>query len=211
MDDELIDVGFLYPVIDGQIYVGQRGTEPYQGFYGPIGGKSESHNPNDLPYIKEYPAQPHVPYSDIIAKARNKEFGHASATREFYEEVFQIKTVPWEEVLNIFKIGAITDSFGDKFTNCQFYLAMVTRNSFKLSPRELKNIKALTEINEKELYPLAKASLFGLKKALAKGVIKKLESYTSLSIINQIPDFDINEIQQIMENKNTSIEGLIDL
>ncbi|MFA6253368.1 MAG: hypothetical protein WCV69_03745 [Patescibacteria group bacterium] len=209
MEDKLIDVGFLYPVIDGQIYVGQRGTEPHQGFYGPIGGKSESYNPNDRPYIKEYPAKPHIPYSDIMAKARDKEFGHSSAIREFYEEVFQIKTVPWDEVSNIFKIGAITDTFNDKITNCQFYLAMIDRNSFDLSPRELTNIRPLEEIKVEELYPLAMASLFGLKKVFAKGVVKKLEPYASLNIISQIPDFDNKGIKQIMKNKNTSIEDLM--
>lgn len=211
MEETLIDVGFLYAVIGGKLYVGQRGTEPHKDFYGPIGGKSEIHNPNDAPYIKEYPAKPHVPYSDVIAKARNKEFGHSSASREFYEEVFQMKNVAWEEISNIFKIGAITDTFKDKTTNCQFYLAMVARDDFNLSPRELKNIKPLAEINTDELYPLAKASLFGLKKAFEKGIIKKLEPYTNLNISDQIPIFDTKEIKDIMKNKNTSIEGLINI
>ena len=35
-------VGFLIPVIDGEIWLAQRGTEPFKGFYGGIGGKAES-------------------------------------------------------------------------------------------------------------------------------------------------------------------------
>lgn len=209
MEETIIDVGFLFPVIDGKLYVGQRETEPYKGLYGPIGGKSEGYNPNDLPYIKEHPAKPHIPYSDIIAKARNKEFGHSSAIREFYEEAFQMKTPLWEEVSNIFKIGAITDSFNNKTTNCQFYLAMIQRSNFDPSLGELRDIAPLEKITKSQLYPLAKASLCGLQKALDKGIIKKLKPYLSISLHKQIPSFDANEISEIMQNRSTSIEDLI--
>lgn len=207
--DKLIDVGFLYPVIDGKIYVGQRGTEPYKGFYGPIGGKSEIHNPDDPLYVKDFPATPHVSRADVLAKARDKEFGHSSAVREFYEEAFQIREIPWNEVSAIFKIGAITDSFKDVTTNCQFYLAMIGRNGFNPSSRELTDIKPLEEVDESQLYPLAKASLFGLKKAFEKGIIKKLEPYLALFLEGQIPDFNSRDFLELLRGKATSIEGLI--
>ena len=90
----------------------------------------------------------------MLAKARNKEFGHSSAIREFYEETFQMTTVPWEEVSNIFKIGGIIDSFNNKNTNCQFYLAMIQRNSFNLSPRELSDISPIEKISNSQLTTL---------------------------------------------------------
>lgn len=203
-----IDSGFLFPVINGKLYVGQRRTEPYEGMYGPIGGKSEIHRRSETPYVKEYPAKPHVPRSDISAQKRSKEFGHSSAIREFYEEAFQMTEVPWEEVSNIFKIGRIKDSFEGFNTNCQFYLTMIQRTQFDPSPRELSNILPLEEIEINQLYPLAKASLYGLKRAFEKGIIKKLQPYSSLSISKQIPTLDKNEISQIIQGRSTSIEGL---
>ncbi|HTK03697.1 MAG TPA: hypothetical protein VL401_02945 [Alphaproteobacteria bacterium] len=210
MPKEIVDVGFLFPVINGKLYVGQRGTEPYKDMYGPIGGKSEKHNPHEAPYIKDYPAKPHIPSSDVLSEIKDKEFGHTSAIREFYEEAFRVTSVPWSEVSNIFKIGRIEDLFNGTDTNCQFYLAMIQRGGFHLSPRELQDISPLTEIEIHQLYPLAKASLYGLKKAFDKGIIKKLEPYSLLSVDKQIPSFDIAEIAEIMHGRSTSIEGLHD-
>ena len=208
--DNLIDVGFLYPVIQGQIYVAQRNTDPYRTYYGPIGGKAEAHNPDEPAYIKDQPAHKHIPYSDTLAQARNVEYGHTSALREFYEEVFQIKQIDWTEISNLFKIGAITDQFKNRLTNCQFYIAQLERTDFRLSTRELSNIKPLIEVNPDQLFPLAKASLYGLKKALYKEEIKKLKQYQKINLKAQIPELKQKEIQEIMRNRGTSIKELLE-
>jgi hypothetical protein len=201
---KIINVGFLYPVINGIIYVGQRGTEPQKGLYGPIGGKSETHNPSDKPYVKESPAIPHIPRTDLAVKEQNKEYGHVSALREFYEEAFQIELIN-DEISDVFKIGSISDEHNGIATNCQFYLAKIDREDFNLSPRELHDMKPLQEVSVGELFPMAKLSLFALKKVLEKGVIKKLENYRDANIKNQIPDFDKVEIIKMLKGKTTTM------
>jgi hypothetical protein len=203
-DVKIINVGFIYPVINGIIYVGQRGTEPQKGLYGPIGGKSETHNPDDKPYIKDYPAVPHIPRTDLAVKEQNKEYGHISAAREFYEEAFQMELID-DEVNDVFKIGSISDEHNGVATNCQFYLATINRSEFNLNPRELHDIKPLQEVGVNELFPMAKLSLFALKKVLEKGVIKKLKTYSDANIQNQIPDFDKGEIAEILKGKTTTM------
>lgn len=209
--DTLIDVGFLYPVIGGQIYVAQRNTDPYKKFYGPIGGKSEAHNPDEPPYIKDQPAHKHIPYSDILTRSRNKEYGHTSAVREFYEEAYQLKLIDWNEISDLFKIGSITDQFNGLITNCQFYLARLARSDFNPNLRELSDIKPLIEIEPGQLFPLAQASLYGLKKALDKTEIKKLEPYQAMKLQAQTPDLRPEDISQIMHDRHTSIKELSDV
>jgi hypothetical protein len=86
---------------------------------------------------------------------------------------------------------------------------MIQRSHFNPSPRELTHISPLENISITQLYPLAKASLYGLKKAFEKGIIKKLEPY--ISMYEQMPSFDVQEISEIMQGKSTSVEGLISL
>ena len=209
----VVSAGFLFPVIEGKIYkgkicVGQRGTPPNKGLYGPIGGKAESFNSGDEPYVKRFPAEPHVPRSDIDAKARGIEFGHASAIREYYEEAYQMFEVDSEtlekEVTRVFKIGVIRDK-----ADCFFYLATIARDKFDLSPRELLDLMPLEDVSISELFPLAKASLFGMKYDLREGRIDRLRHYVDMGLESQIPDFDPAEILEIMEGESTTINGLV--
>lgn len=204
---KIVHVGFLYPVIKGKLYVGKRGTEPHQGLYGPVGGKSGVFNPNDKPYTKSFPARPHTAHADFFAKLNNVEYGHASAIREFYEEAYQLSAIE-EEVTDIFRIGAINDEYNGAYTNCQFYMAQVTRSIFNLSKRELHDLCPIETVNPQDLFPLAKLSLFALKYVLSKGIIERLKPYAPFHIENQIPDLEIKEIQQLLSNKMTTMEGL---
>ena len=86
---------------------------------------------------------------------------------------------------------------------------MIKEKDFNLSTREISEILPIEHINTDLFYPLAKASLFGLKKAFEKKIIKKLKPYEEFSILEQIPDFNENKIKEIMKDRSTSIEGLI--
>lgn len=164
--------GFLIPIIDGKIWVGQRGTEPHKGLYGPIGGKSE---PPEQEHT-QHPAMVYAPgdhqrvsLTDLMAESEGREIPAETRVREFCEEVFTGLHYPADfssqDITGVGKLGWIIDSpKPDVDFVCYFYLAKVGRKDFRPSPRELTAFKPLEQLAADErLFPIARYAFAHLK------------------------------------------------
>lgn len=187
MQEKIVDVGFLYPIIDGKIYVLERRVLPYRELYGPIISGLADEN------------------GDFISGAGDE----SAVVGKFYEDVLGVSEYSRDDVSNVFKTGVITDFGRDRTINCHFYLAMFSSDNFDFSTSLTKGLKPLTEIDEEFLYPLAKASLFGLQRILERGGVRGLDVYFSLKLEEQIPEFNEEEISEVMQDKATSVAGLV--
>jgi hypothetical protein len=157
---------FAYPLINWEIYVAQRNTEPFIHMRGPIGWKAESHDTiNERPTYKNTLGwRQELILTDTIHQAQWLEFTATTAIREMIEELFTIKE---PKAINRFieqniksqkRIGLVVDA-----VHCSFYIVECLSSNFNISQRELGGVKKLNEIPLDELYPLAKASLYQIK------------------------------------------------
>ena len=197
--DNVKDVGFIFPVYNGEIYLGQRGTEPFNGYWGAIGGKQEKSSgepvfehsitkPNGLDYRS---------IGDELAIKAGREIIGDASVREFMEEAFTHLRYP-EDVRNlishVYKLGFVSDTpfeGGPRF-DCFFHLATILRNDFNPSPREIHGIKPLREIDPEEIFPMSILALehirWGIENRLFEHSIGA-EAYGSLNV-TQIPEFE---------------------
>ncbi|HYD03152.1 MAG TPA: hypothetical protein VEC16_02530 [Alphaproteobacteria bacterium] len=193
-------VSFLLPIINGQIYLGQRGTPPFQGFYGGIGGKAEAksdrylHNQKQL--ITTHGGHKKTSLTDIIASQSGLELFSETAIREFCEEIFSKSKFPEnftkQDITDIYGLGFIRDVLPEepKTQNiCYFYIANVNRTDFSPSPREILNFKSINQIPLSQIFPLTKMALNHLEYSLNpdNGLsIEKLEPYKKYDLYKQI-------------------------
>ena len=208
----VVSVGFFFPVLrDGKIYLGQRATPPHQKLYGPIGGKSERLSVGMAPMMTTESVFHQAPcIADRISLARGIEYGHLTATREFCEEAFGKQ----RRIDDIVRLGAIEDTYDGLPQCCQFYLGDVFAlpEDFRLNPRELRQMKPLTELSPEQIFPIAKAALEGLRYILTNPLFAFSENhkpYTDLKIAEQIPHFAPEELAEILKDRRTSIIGAI--
>ncbi|MCF7866352.1 hypothetical protein K9L67_01840 [Candidatus Woesearchaeota archaeon] len=194
-------VSFLIPIIDGEIWLGQRGTEPFKEYYGAIGGKVDESTSLDNNYaqIIKKPGN-HKEYSvlDKIALEKQKEFFKKAAVREFAEEIFSKQQFPNDfsnkDITNILKLGVIEDTLlnqPDYRNDCIFYLANINRKDFTPSLREIKNFQPLSKINYSEIFPITKIALIDLKYKSKKFKLNFLNDYPK-EIFEKIPDYEID-------------------
>lgn len=197
---------FLIPLLDGRIYVAQRGTEPHKGSYGAIGGKSEPQKAESerLRLVQTAGEHLKISFSDLHAKSQGREFTLDTAIREFCEEAFSTLNYPSD-----FKEGDFTDAvslgwIGDRiepfpaFIN-QFYIGKVNRKDFSFSQREIKDFKPLQEISGNQIFPITQAALIQLRYLLSNEKhftsIPELLPYKSMDLLKQIPDIRLDKIR----------------
>jgi len=165
---------FLFPVVDGRLFVGQRNTPPFEGFWGPIGGKNDSRKnvaPSrwDSPKLIEKMGGHKVlsivdRYSDMIGA----EYMQGTAVRECCEELFSDEKFPDDfeddDFSDVVRVGSLDDCVEIKGRTVEtanyIYISRVGRTDFSPSPREIAGFKPLTEITSGDrMFPLAKLAL----------------------------------------------------
>jgi len=190
--------GFLFPVIDGIIYLGKRGTPPYEGMWGAIGGKAEKTTKPGLITTPIPITKPggHIDISvfDRIAMNEGRELVLETCVRECFEELFSDKKYPDDfaphDVMAAAFLGFVIDL--DKQGNeheCNFGIASVTRHDFFPSPRELIGFAPLSEIDPETIFPISRIPLVEIKYLWENGM-HKYGRCASLSMYNlgaQIP------------------------
>jgi len=200
---ENIYSSFLLPVIDGKIHLGQRGTPPYKGHWGPIGGKSQQaegtafwQRPHELTTIC---GGKKTSIADRIAITLGHEYRGETAVREFCEEAFSLRKYPddfqEQDITHVHKLGYWKDfhpNHPQKNFVCYVYIATINLHDFSLATRELTELRPLEEIVEPDtaLFPMAKVALAHLQYTLSlSGVVEGLEPYVPLQLPAQIPSF----------------------
>ncbi|MFH1972676.1 MAG: hypothetical protein ABIJ18_04325 [archaeon] len=215
MEDKIgTSVTFTIPVINGQIYLGQRGTEPFQGYYGAIGEKVEkglSHPFNQRLYKETLGG--HLVPSAITRNAEllGEEQPIGSAIRGLCEEVFSDKKFPEDFSEGDFShpaaLGVIVDNYKSKKQHCHFILLTVNRDDFHLSQRELQSFKPLQDLTlEDKLFPLTKLALLQVAWSAESRhwfYLQDHEHYNGMNLGAQIPDIALT----IEEARFTSMIG----
>jgi len=177
-------VGFLLPIINGKIYLGQRGTEPFKGYYGAIGGKAEPASERAIhnqPQVIYKPGNhPDISLTDRLAQEEGRELISETSIREFCEEIFSELKFPEEfrkeDITDVYKLGFITDivpNIPGVENDCYFHIAHVNRTDFSLSPREVTDFRELSKIDPRKIFPLTRITLNHLQYAMnpSKGVM----------------------------------------
>ena len=212
------DVGFLLPVVNGEIWLGQRGTKPFKGHYGAIGGKNEYKNedhkqsPFEKPTLITKPGGHQVhSISDQQAKKEGRELLTNTAAREFCEEIFSNLTYPNDfsetDITDMFRLGWIIDYtyegknqenkylVGRNF--CYFFLANVNRTDFSPSPREITNFKPIDDLIETDniflLTQLALEQIRYLYEDFKPELWPGMAPYKNFALNKQLPLLNIQE------------------
>lgn len=201
----IVPAAFLIPVVDGLIYLGQRGTPPYQFYFSAVGGKAEKKGKGELwnkPYmIEKLGGHMRVSIYDRVAIEEGRELVVNTALREFWEEAFHDKEFPKLEervFSDVLKIGLVLDDskvVPDKKFECLFFLANVHRKDFSLSPRELKDFKPLVQINDEST--IAAPTKYALEQLrfLEKIRYDHLQPYVGFNLTSQIPQFKFDRMR----------------
>lgn len=192
-----IDTAFLFPVIDDQLYLGQRGTPPFASYWGAVGGKSDvptENNPWDEPHlIEKMGGAKVICVADRFARRKGREHLQGTAVREFCTEIFSNRNFPrgFEEgdITDIIKLGFVSDVAevrGEQHdVSNYFYIARVHRKGFSLSPREITGFKPITDLtSEDKLFPIGKIALIQIYYSLMERIPPFLYGYEP--ILDQI-------------------------
>lgn len=177
MSNGIVEGAFLLPVIGDKFYLMQRATNPFKGYWGAVGGKSDAlekagESPWNKPrLITKMGGHQVISIADEWAMKEGRELPRQTAIREFCEEIYEDEKFPddfrEEDVSDIYKIGYIGDIYeknGEQIvTDNHFHVARVHRTDFSPSPREVSGFKPLEELTrEDKIFPLTKAALIHL-------------------------------------------------
>ena len=181
--------GFLFPVINGQLYVGKRGTEPHKGQWGAIGGKNEPGPTIDGLYntiVKPW-GLAEMRFLDRKLVEEGRESCMFTALREFHEEAYAREPTVDDLLANYrhpYKIGSARDSLpgDDRINWCEFYIAQVQDTKFDMSPRELHGLEPVVNVDSENIFPLSQLALLGLWDKFASGW------YQWHDVLSQYPD-----------------------
>lgn len=204
--DNYIHAAFLIPVIDGQIYLCKRGTEPFKGYFGAVGGKSDLLSGNNvlgMPNKIIKPGGQRVKsLADQVAKSLGRENPAEAACREFCEEIFSELKYPQDfsptDITDVYKLGMVEDQPPGytKISVCYFHIAQVHRKDFSLSSREVRSFKPLAEITQDEqIFPITKMALEQIRHLCASEEIELVSGSTAYSRMNlekQIPTIHLS-------------------
>ncbi|MFH1802741.1 MAG: hypothetical protein ABH864_04835 [archaeon] len=118
---QLIHTAFLFPVVDGRLFLGRRNTPPMKGYWGPIGGKNDSRenvalSPWDAPkLIEKMGGHQVVSRVDEYLTECGNECIQGTAVREFCEEVFAGRNFPGDfgegDFSDVLRVGSLDDCF----------------------------------------------------------------------------------------------------
>lgn len=204
---KMLNVGFLYPIINNTIYLGQRGTPPHQGMYGPIAGKCEELTPDMKPMERIVLGEHTYPcVADLLSRDLNYEYGYIAAVREFFEEIFQ-SGADMSKVRNLIYLGGVNDEYKGRLQNAQLYMAMIDKTDFNPAPREITDFKPLTEICRDEIFPIGKIGLVGIMHMVlvGPGFFPKIKLYENLNLEMQMPSFHKKDLMRIIDEHPTSL------
>ena len=203
--------GFFIPIIDGQICLAQRGTEPFKGYFGAIGGKAEYNFSQDKSTSPKIFDRPHlitqmgghvrVSISDRIADYQQRERPSQSAIREFLEEIFSEKKFPEDfsedDIKDTYNLGTIEDVFlqnpNEIWVN-EFIMGKINRVDFSPNTREVMSFKPLEKLTSGQIFPLTKMALHNLKWMITEWHVSDespLKKYDMDKLVEQIPQFKI--------------------
>jgi len=197
---------FLIPIIDGQIYLAQRGTEPHKGLYGAVGGKSDPQKaaPQRPRLVKLAGGHLKLSFSDFHAHSEGREYTLDTAIREFCEEMFSAKKYPVdfgeEDITEIVNLGWIGDRIPPfpAFIN-QFYFGKLNRKDYSPSKREITDFKPIKEIKGEQIFPIAQAALIQLSYLTINEKYFKsmpeLMPYKEMKLHEQIPEMKVDKMR----------------
>lgn len=162
-------VSFLLPVVDGELYLGQRNTEPHKGMWGAIGGKNETAAttaPFARPHYIHLAGTKFGSVEDKITSIADREPLSETAVREFCEEVFSQSNyhddIGQTDITDIAQLGFIADVLSSQpnvVNFCYFHIANIHKKDFALSPRELADLRPLSDIEPTQVYLLTRMAL----------------------------------------------------
>lgn len=139
---------FVIPVVNGEIYLAERNTPPFKGFYSAIGGKVDCSS--------EQWSQLGPTSRQIVEQGFERP--SLAAIREFHEEMygclpedFDLAQYRWE------RIGCINDAVTG--VSCHIRLFDVLNSEFSPSPRELGLISRISDIDSVQINPLTRLAL----------------------------------------------------
>ena len=188
---------FFFPVINGKLYVGQRGTMPHQGKYGPIGGKAEI-TPGDLNQthlITKLDGTQVISIADRLAHSQGREFPKQTAVREFNEEVFG-GTLNLEDITDHYKLGYVVDSTSGTDYVCYVHLGRVQRTDFRTPSREILDFRPLSEVDSSALFPLARIALGHIRFLSEHRLfVPEVDVYNKLKLHQQIGPLEISVME----------------
>ena len=199
-------VGVIIPIIDGTIYLAQRGSDPYKRMWGAIGGKHESNAPlpkeRGIHQVTKQPNRQAVSLIDKIMLSQGQETITETSIREFFEEMFHGRNYPQDfspdDLTSIYRMGTVYDNLPNdpKTTALYLHLAKCNRKDFTPSPREITSFKPLSEIEAKEVLIVTRIGLMHLKRYIEYGYAQKIAGYapyTDMHLERIIPEYDIEE------------------
>ena len=201
MDIEYRPACFLIPVLDGEIWLGRRGTEPHKNQYGAIGGKAIEHRDSGLAnaprVIETIGGGSKLSVADRLAQEYGLEWPAETAVREFCEEAFSDQRYPEDfaegDITNIIQLGGMNDDISGRTYHCLVYLATIHRTDFSLSRRELSDLRPLSTVHPETIFPLTQLALLHLKYVLREKAWmppKWYNGYESEDLERRIPKFE---------------------
>ncbi len=217
------EASFLIPVIDDDIYLCQRGTEPYQGYWCAIGGKADPKK-STLCSIWASPLKIEKPGGhkvSSIGERFREEAGMEpiteTAVREGCEELFSNRSFPQDfsssDFSELCSLGFIQDSVsigGEPISTVnRFVIGKVNRRDFYLSKREVADFKPLRQIPlDANFVPITRIALAGLRVSLEYELPILSPSYDLSAILSQlkIPATDLSTIDRY---RHTGIVGAV--
>lgn len=197
-------MGFMIPIIDGEIYLGKRGTPPHEGLYGPIGGKAEQ-GFEGKPYFIEKLGGHRVPsIADQMANDAGLEGPVASAMREASEELYQTP-VTWTAIQ---RIGGISDSYKDKDTFCRFFAGIPEHGHFNPAPREITDVQPIRNIAPENIFLMGRVALLCLQNMVRTNWYPPESATVYRGLQDQIPDFQIGSLVEFLSTRVHTMPAL---
>ncbi|MFC1723083.1 NUDIX hydrolase [Nanoarchaeota archaeon] len=211
---KIIDSSFVIPVLDGQIYLGQRGTEPHKGYWGAIGGKAD---PDSRPLDERTPrliVKPGGSYAvsvaDRIAMECGLECTIDAGVREFWEEVFSGVLYDPEKVTDVVGLGTYMDTnpeMPDAIFDLYFHVAKVHMDpeDVSLSPREILGFKPLEDLDmgQDKIWPGTRAALLHMKWAFGEYGIAGVDFWSGYERGGLSSQIGLEHVLPLSDNLNT--------
>jgi 8-oxo-dGTP pyrophosphatase MutT (NUDIX family) len=160
IDDTIRTAGFFLPVRDNQIWLVQRNTEPYAGWWCAAGGKSDSkRTPVRVRFSSRMSAVDYEAYQDKVEDMTAMEPPILTALAEYWEEVLTGRIPRLGVFEDVYTFGCVPDTFNGVHYRNYFAIGRAHHSKFHLSPREVRQMKPLAKINPARIVPITRSAL----------------------------------------------------
>ncbi len=167
------NVGFVFPIINGKIYVAKRIKNPHANLYGAIGGKAEKYKTPSI--LKKLLFNSSISAQETYGEMIDKEPPEKTALREMCEEVYTHLKYPTDFSLEddfpfgLESFAKCEDVIEDNKTKVSMtfyvlYSKIQTLDYYKKD--EIEKPVPLEKIPGKKLWPQTQNALFELRFAL---------------------------------------------